>query len=294
MQEAKKIQNNSEHPHLTALDSRNRLLAYTTAAGLGAFFAGQAVEAQVVESQALAPYPHDLSKGAGTGYYHTYNYLDIDGNGTPDFNLNVDTFRVNMDKVYPAQTNELLNPSTSAYIIPWTAGTVLDATTGSAPTYQKWLANSYFYSGKWYYLWNDFPTNEALGFSFTASDGLTHFGYMDIKVNHTPGANEDFSATVSGIYYNATPNAPITIGAVPITVNVTNIIVGAGNTVTIDFTSSDNAPASAFTLETSASLGAAASWSADPGAVITSPAAGVYQAVTTASGSSSQFFRISH
>jgi hypothetical protein len=38
-------------------DSQSRLLAYTTAAGLGAFLADQGGEAQVVESAALAPYP---------------------------------------------------------------------------------------------------------------------------------------------------------------------------------------------------------------------------------------------
>lgn len=277
------------------LDSQNRLLAYTTAAGLGAFFAGQNVHAQVVASQALAPYPANLVKGAGSGAYQTYNYLDIDGDGTADFNLNVDTFRVNMDKAYAAQTNLVLNPSTNGYIIPWTNNAVLDSSSGSAPTYRKWLANSYYYNGSWLYLWNNFPTNEALGFSFTASDGLTHFGYMMVQVNHTAGLNEDFSATVSGIYYNATPNAPITIGDLPPpTLTVTNITVGAGNSVTIDFTSSDNAPASAFILETSPVLGASSTWATDNGAVITSNAPGIYQAVTTGSGGASQFFRIKH
>ncbi len=279
---------------LTA-DSQNRLLAYTTAAGLGAFFVGQNAQAQVVASQALAPYPANLAKGAGAGYYHTYNYLDIDGDGTADFNLNVDTFRVNMDKASAAQTNLVLNPSTNGYIIPWTNNAVLDASSGSAPTYRKWLSTCVLYGGSWLYFWNNFPTNEALGFSFTASDGLTHFGYMMVQVNHTPGSDNDFSATVSGIYYNATPNAPITIGDLPPpTVAVTNITVGAGNVVTIDFTSSDNAPASAFTLETSAVLGASANWTTDTGVVITSSGPGIYQAVTTGTGGTSQYFRIKH
>ncbi len=84
-----------------------------------------------------------------------------------------------------------------------------------APTYKKWLASSYFYSGSWHYLFNDFPTDGALGFSFTAADGLTHFGYMNVRVNHVSGANNDFTATVSGIYYNATPNAGIVVGDLP-------------------------------------------------------------------------------
>jgi hypothetical protein len=275
-------------------DSEYRLLAYATAAGVGAFFTPHRVEAQVVESQALGPYPHILSKGTGAGYYKTYNYMDVDGDGISDFNLNVDSFRVNMDKASNSQTNLLLNPSSNGYIIPWTNGAVLDSGTGLAPTYKKWLASSIYYNAGWYYLFNDFPTSEALGFSFTAGDGQTHFGYMDIAVNHTQGANNDFTATVYGVYYNKTPNAAITIGAVPVEVTITNITTGPGNTVTMDFTSTDNAPASTFKLETSANLGSAASWVLDTGAVISSNSAGKYQAVTTATGGPAQFYRISH
>ena len=66
-------------------DSQKRLLAYTTAAGLGAFFAGQAAEGAVTLSQALGPYPHSLIPGQGTGYYHNYFLFDVDGNGSSDF-----------------------------------------------------------------------------------------------------------------------------------------------------------------------------------------------------------------
>jgi hypothetical protein len=278
-------------------DSENRLFAYATAASLGAFFAGQNVEAQVVESSALAPYPHTLIKGVspGTGYYGTYFYIDVDGDGAPDLNLNVDTFRVNIDKAINTQTNQVLNPSSNGYVIPWTDGTTLDASTGSAPTYRKWLANSVYSDGSWLYFFNDFPTNEALGFSFTAADGLTHFGYMNIQVNHTPGDNNDFTATVTGIYYNKIPNTGIVIGSLPsAVVTITSIHVGAENSVTIDFTSSDNSPASAFTLETSPALGASASWTIDSGAVISSTGSGIYQAVTTGTGGPAQFYRMSH
>jgi hypothetical protein len=288
------IENNK--PAQLTPESQARLFAYTTAAGLGAFFAGQHAEAQVVASETLAPYPANLVKGAGTGAYLTYNYLDIDGDGTADFNLNVDTFRVNMDKAYAAQTNNLiLNASTNGYIIPWANGQVLEGGAGSAPTYKKWLASSYFFQGSWWYFWNNFPSDEALGFQFTASDGQPHFGYMTLKVNHTIGMNNDYSATVSGIYYEARPNTGITIGALPPPeVTVTQISVGPANTVTIDFTSSDNADASTFTVETSPMLGAGASWALDPGAIISKSSPGVYQAVTTGSGGASQFFRIQH
>jgi len=295
----KNTKDNQQNPQLTH-DSQSRLLAYTTAAGLGAFFAGQNAEAQVTASAALAPYPHTLIKGVApaTGYYHTYFYIDVDGDGTQDLNLNVDTFRVNIDTASPGQTNMVLNPSSKGYVIPWTNGMTLDASSGSVPTYKKWLASNYYYGGAWLYegsAFNDFPTEEALGFSFTAADGLTHFGYMNVQVNHTVDANNDFTATVTGIYYNGTPNAGIVIGSLPAAaLTITSINVGAENSVTINFTSSDNADTSTFALQSSPALGAAADWTTDSGAVITSSAPGVYQAVTTGTGGLAQFFRISH
>jgi hypothetical protein len=117
---------------------------------------------------------------------------------------------------------------------------------------------------------------------------------MNIQVNTMMGV-KDFSATVTGIFYNATPNAPIIIGELPSSgVVVTSIQVGAGNAITIIFTSSDSAAASAFTLQTSPALGVSASWTNDPGAMITSSTPGIYQAITTGTGGPAQFFRISH
>ena len=297
-----KIKKNALQTARLTLDAQNRLFAYTTAAGLGAFFAGQNAEAQVTASLDLAPWPHTLTPGTGTGLYHNYHYLDIDGTGgsTPVFNLNVVGWRVDMSGT-PSSTNLVLNPTSNAYVIPWTNGLVVTATNSatpsSIPTYKRFLANSVFrYSA---YLFNNFPTNgEAVGFEFLSTkDNQIHFGYMDIQVNGAPGVFGDFTATVAGIYYEATPNTPITIGALPavvVTVTVTNISVGAGHAVTINFTSSDNAAASTFTLQTTPVLGAAASWVADSGAVITSNAPGVYTAVTTGTGGAAQFYRIIH
>ena len=281
------------------LDSQNRLLAYTTAVGLGAFLAHQNAGAQVVESSAFASYPQTLVPGTGVGYYHNYFYLNVDGNTNgPEFNLDVTTWRVDISGTPLA--NEVLNPSTNAYVIPWTNGMTINATTGSSPTYKRFLANSYFGSPGTY-LFNDFTTNSGapgpfdLGFSFVDNNGQTHFGYMDLQINGTSGVYGDFTVTVNGIYYNETPNAAVTIGSLsPAVVTVTSISVGPENAVTINFTSSDSAAASAFTLKTSPILGVSANWTTDGGAVITSTSPGVYQAVTTATGGPTQFFRVSH
>jgi len=277
-------------------DSQSRLVAYTAAAGLGAFFGGQTVEGQVTESHALASYPVTL---LGARLPSPYVYLDIDGDGTNDFKFGISHYEVAIYGTRPG--NVILSPvSLSGYINPWTNGMTLNATTGHTSA-EPWLAG---YGYEPFYFIEDFPVSGPppyeLGFSFIGGDGKTHFGYMNIACQFVtnqelPYGSEWVEVMVSGIYYNKTPNAAIVTGSLPpVIVSATSIQVGAKNAVTINFTSSDNAAASAFTLETSPVLGASASWTTDTKAVISSSGPGVYQAVTTGTGGPSQFFRIKH
>jgi hypothetical protein len=88
----------------------------------------------------------------------------------------------------------------------------------------------------------------------------------------------------------ASVTPPATV-AVP---SITSIALGPGNAVTINFTCSDNSPATAFSLETTARLASPASWGADAVATIKSVSVGNYQAVTTLSGGDAQFYCIGH
>jgi hypothetical protein len=196
----KPIKISPQAPRMTA-DSQKRLLAYTTAAGIGAFFAGQSAEAQATLSLALGPYPHILAPGAGTGSYKTYFYFDVDGNGSLDFNLAVSPTRVDIGIF----SNKVLNPSPHAYLIPWTVGSTVNSS-GSEPTYRRWLATKDF---------NNFPSAGALGFEFKSdvSGGeQSHYGYLTVQVN---GSSGNFTATVSDLYWNMTPNAGLAVGVVP-------------------------------------------------------------------------------
>ncbi|MGH7976741.1 MAG: hypothetical protein ACREC8_08760 [Limisphaerales bacterium] len=293
-----------------APDLQKRLIAYTTAATFGAFFGGQSVKAQVVESAALAPYPATLQADTGTNTVDLP--FDVDGDGTNDFELYIfgaGRLPVNSQVVQgvgyvnsPGVTNLFLNNATStSYLHAWLGGTTINASTGIPPTYQPRLAIAYYFLD-YVALNNFFPATGSLGFSFVSGlDGQTHFGYIDVRVNSGTNSLGDkiiTSLTVNDIYYNATPNEGITV---PVEVVVTNIIAGANNAITIDFSSNDNAAASAFTLETSPTLGPSANWATDPEAVITLLHAGAankplayYQAVTTGTGAPSQFYRISH
>lgn len=209
----KEINTSPQTPRMTA-DSQKRLLAYTTAAGIGAFFAGQTADAQGTLSPALGPYPHSLVPGAGTGAYGTYFYFDVDGNGSLDFNLAVSNTRVDIGIF----GNQVLNPSSQAYLIPWTVGSTVDSS-GSAPTYRRWLATGLF---------NNFPSTSALGFKFTSDSSgssQTHYGYLDIQVNGTSG---NFTATVSDLYWNMTPNAGLQVNAVPEPSSLALLAAGIG------------------------------------------------------------------
>src|ERR1700742_4162331 len=68
-------------------DSRNRMLAYSTAAGLGAFFGGQNAQAVVVQAPGLGAYPVVLLPGPIGSPNGTDHYLDFDGGNITNFDL---------------------------------------------------------------------------------------------------------------------------------------------------------------------------------------------------------------
>jgi len=192
-------------------DSQKRLLAYTTAAGLGAFFAGQNAEAAPTLSLGLGPYPHTLIPGMGTGTYRNYFYFDVDGNGVPDFNLGVNSRRIDISGYGAGKL--VLNPSASGYVIPWTTGLTINSTTGTQPTYKRWLANAT--SANTAYDFNNFSSRGAMGFQFiseTSGSPQTHFGYVDLQVN---GARGSYTVTVDDIYWETSPNTGIEVSAIP-------------------------------------------------------------------------------
>ncbi len=327
-------------------DTQRRLIAYTAAAGLGAFL-GRNSEGQVTQSQGLAPYPctlvgnaitnafsvdgaglefqfaaHGLAHsenlgtvynppfppsttnnallyavpeygrtvvtnwwatiGGGTNWGAATNWFLFETNGLPNTN-NFVLDPGNSEGPVPRTVKKNKNlPLAYGYPVPWTVGSVIDSNAWS-PDYQNFgadMANGYH---------NTFQTNGAMGFTFFSpkSGSLQrYYGYMDIQITGSP-SNSGFTVIITNMFYNAKPNAGITVGApaaTSATIKVEGISVGAGNSITINFTSSDNASASAFTLQKSASLGASASWTTDSSAVISSSAPGEYQAVTTGSG----------
>ena len=188
-------------------ESQSRLIAYSTAASLGAFFAGQSVEGQVTLSSAYS-YPHTLNIGSGAA---GYNYIDIDGVAN-NFNLDVTATRVTLGLIGGSGA---LNPSANGYIIPWTSGSTIGPSSGSAPTYKRWLATSSF---------DNFPATDPMGFKFV-SGGSTYFGYMDIEI--TQVGSTITGGTISDIYYNATPSTAITVGPVPEPSSLALLAVGA-------------------------------------------------------------------
>ena len=189
-----------------------------------------------------------------------YFYLDIDGDGTNDFKIFAGDESAGILETRPG--NLIINPSyvffpynddPNNYLIPWTNGVTLNATTGFTASAGR-LASTVYVIYYNYGYFNSFdphspdagPLPYYLGFSFTGGDGKTHFGYMNIQVNYTEvsrgyGDNRyNFSVLVNGIYYNKTPNAAIVTGSLPpVIVSATSIQVGAQNAVTINFTSSD-------------------------------------------------------
>jgi hypothetical protein len=283
-------------------EAQARLVAYTTAAGLGAFFVAQPSEAVVLNSGCLGPYPNTFVRGDGTGYYFTYHYMDVDGNGTNDFNFNVDNFRINIGTL--STNNFILSPASGYYALPWTNGAAISASTGTnnfGPTgnpYGNWLATDRYSKtlGNFYYVYNGYSNEMAMGFSFVDSSNLTHFGYIDLTITNLTGSavgKSDFSATITGVYWETEPNKAIVVGAPPITnIVITGITVTPAKAVTISFISPFDLSPTNYVLQTSTGLGAAANWTTDTNATFTGESAAMMQATTVAAGGPQQYFRI--
>lgn len=290
-------------PSPMSADSQKRLLAYSTAASLGAFFAGQNADAAVVQAPGLAPYPlvvlpQPLGSPIGTNHY-----LSIEGGSITNFVLEigpdllshptnrwpsqiVDPVGFVPDTNNPTILNgQVLSPlasdgTTNAYCVAFLGGAIIGNNPNTAaPWYGNRLALSYN-TASYNYAWNDFPDYpyQFLGFQFTSRvDGQTHFGYMNVQVNFT-SASIDY-ITPEGTTNTATKQivqsvvisdcryetTPNASITVPTLIKITNF-ANETNQVTIDFSpnSTDNYDASAFVLETSPTLGPSAHWVTDP------------------------------
>lgn len=194
-------------------DSQNRLLAYSTAASLGAFFAGQSTEAAVVQAPGLAPYPLVILPQPAGSTNGTYHYLSIEGGSITNFVLNIgpdllshptnkfgsqviDLVGYVPDTNFPAVVNgQALTPPISpgvqnAYCVAFLGGAIIGSNTNNAtaPWYANRMGLSYNYGAyPWVnYAWSNVPgfPSEFVGFEFTSSvDGQNHFGYIDVQIN---------------------------------------------------------------------------------------------------------------
>lgn len=214
--------NPSAQPSPMSADSQSRLLAYSTAASLGAFFAGQSAEAAVVQAQGLAPYPNVfLPPALGVPGQNDF-YLSIDGGSITNFHLFItaDITTSQFTNKYPAQlirmpgfVPDTNNPAvvngqvlstlrgtsgshgyTNAYCVAFLGGAIIGNNTNSTPPfYQPQLGISYNFGAA--FPWKNYVNssfkagfpNNILGFRFTSSvDGQEHFGYMDVKTTFVP------------------------------------------------------------------------------------------------------------
>src|SRR5450432_3228918 len=200
-------------------DSQDRLMAYTTAASLGAFFAGQNAKATLVQAPGLGGYPLVVLPQPLGSTNATDHFLSIEGGSITNFDLNIYPDLLSHPTTqYPSQlilligfvpdTNnpaivngQVLTPTFSvpdayghtnnAYAAVFLGRSAINATTASAPWYHPSLGISYNYTKDYPFVnnhWTEVPgfPEEYVGFEFTSSvDGQNHFGYMDMQVNFT-------------------------------------------------------------------------------------------------------------
>ncbi|HEV2438029.1 MAG TPA: hypothetical protein VG077_18700 [Verrucomicrobiae bacterium] len=321
----------SPKKHL-APDSQKRLLAYSTAAGLGAFFAGQNAEATLVQAPGLAPYPHVFLPQPLGSTNATDLFLSIEGGSVTNFELYIgpDLFShlttrfpsqlVDFRGFVPDTNNPTIvngqplcppqaNGTTNAYINPFFGGMIIGNNTNTfTPDYAQRLALAYQTGTYPYYKyhWNDYDgyPYEFSGFEFKGADGQNHFGYMDVKVNFTNVTSNSISkwivqsVVVADCRYETTPDAGVTV---PSIIKITSFTMDPANNnvITNDFGpnwANDNT--NTYVLETSPTLGPSAVWVTDPNAVVSQTLIAdpmnpaTYQAVTKPGGNPTQFWRI--
>ena len=216
----KDVKASPQPPRMNA-DSRKRLLAYSTAASLGAFFAGPNAEAAVVQAQGLGPYPHVFLPPALGASGQSDFYLSIEGGSVTNFHLfitsdltshptnKVPSQVIRMPGIVPDTNNPavvngqvlsaLRNSAgshglTNSYCVAFLGGAIIGNNTNSpAPWSQPQIGISYNFGSAFPWVnyvggvfQGGFP-QQFLGFRFTSSaDGQEHFGYMDVKVNIVP------------------------------------------------------------------------------------------------------------
>ena len=313
-------------------DTQSRLLAYSTAAGLGAFFAGQNAGAALVQAPGLAPYPHVFLPQPLGSTNATDLFLSIEGGSVTNFELYIGPDLLSHPTSrFPSQLIDFKgfvpdtnNPAivngqplcppwsdggTNAYIGPFFGGMIIGNNTNTfTPNYQQRLALAYQTGTYPYYQyhWNDYDgyPYEFSGFEFKGTDGQNHFGYMDVQVNFTDATTNSLtrwvvqSVVVTDCRYETTPDAGVTV---PSFIKITSFTQDPNNNnlTTIDFGpnwSNDNT--NTFVLETSPTLGPSAVWVTDPNATVNQTAVAdpihpaTYQAVTQPSGNATQFWRI--
>ena len=115
--------------------------------------------------------------------------------------------------------------------------------------------------------------------------GSSPFDLTSIKDLRIRFVNTSLDPTPQHIYFfdlHSLPPQPV----------VGRLTFGAGNAVSISFSSSNDAPAEVFALETSPTLGSSAVWATDPGATLQSLGGGAYTADTIRSGNATQYYRL--
>jgi hypothetical protein len=186
----------------------NQLKSYAIAAGatgVALLALAQPSAAEVIYKPAHAPIP--------SRYFPTY--LDINGDGIPDFRFN------NSSRPGGHYESDFL------FVDPLTGGVIVSSGLAAAlpkgalvgPS-DQWVQGTCFMAGtylfgyfgryvhNYYGLWNDVE-NRFLGVSFSL-DGETHYGWIRMNVNL--GKILDVRAIVTGYAYESVANAPIRAG----------------------------------------------------------------------------------
>lgn len=222
--------------------STKRLLAYSAAAGMGAFAFGQGTEAAVQENHSLSGTTFAHTGLAANGDDYTVD-IDIDGDASNDVRLSVNLNAIGMTG-FPG--NIVLADSTSGglsyYVVGFQNGDTVDGASDAAGGGVNFAFVTPYvplYGGYRYQIFHT-ANGDWIGVQFDIS-GNTHFGAIEIIAfdglgsldqggNGNPHDPGDFSpdpvrVTLGAMIWEDTPGATLTI---PEPASLSLLAMGAG------------------------------------------------------------------
>ncbi|MFA9480426.1 PEP-CTERM sorting domain-containing protein [Phycisphaerales bacterium AB-hyl4] len=191
----------------TGVSVNRHLLAYSAAAGLGAFAVGQAADAAIIFTDI-----DDVTIGQGEGPI----YINLNGDDRNEFAISAfnSSIRVNPYNL-GQQDSKVLTSDGDYYVFAFQAGESIGPGASFASGANLAALNAYNFVG----------TGGYVGVQWDIGEGDVRFGWLEVDIT---GEGAGLTVTLKSFAYEETPNTAIEAGAIPEPGSLALLAAGAG------------------------------------------------------------------